>query len=94
MTTKITNAYAEIVKTLAESGTRIDIPQSAIEDLLTIELGIINDDTMRRHIGLMVRLSYLKVSQRGLTREGTHFDLVASKLREIRKKEVEPDGRN
>jgi hypothetical protein len=71
----------------------VDIPQSAIEDLLTVTLGIINDDTMRRHIGLMIRLGYVKVSARGLTKAGTKYDLVASKIRDLKKtKGADSDG--
>ena len=65
---------------LAEAGKRIGIAQRDIEDLLTVELGISQEETMQKHVHLLVRLGYLKVAQRGLGKEGMRYDLVGSKV--------------
>ena len=79
-TTKITTAYGNIVCALAEAGKRIGIAQQDIEDLLTVELGISQEDTMQKHVRLLVRLGYLKVAQRGLGKQGMRYDLVGAKV--------------
>jgi len=61
------------------------IDQQDIEDLLTVELGISQEETMRKHIGLMIRLGYLKVMRRGLGKEGMSYDLIGKKVEQARR---------
>ena len=63
----------------------MNVRQQDIEDLLTVELGISQEETMQKHIHLLVRLGYLKVAQRGLGKEGMLYDVVGKKIEEARR---------
>jgi len=77
---------------LADAGKRIGIPQQDVEDLLTVELGITQEDTMRKNVNLMVRLGYLKVARRGLSKEGMSYDLVGKRVAQEQEQRVKAEA--
>ena len=81
MTRQLTNAYDNVVLMLEEARRRLDIPRRDIERLLTIELGVSKPETFRRNLMIMVDLGYLKYS-------GAGYDLVAVKIREIKRRKA------
>lgn len=83
-TKKVVSVYDDIVRTLAGQGKRTGIKQVEVEDQLTLQLGATQRQTLRRHIGLMIRLGYLKQISEGTAHSGAAFDLVGHKLLEIR----------
>lgn len=69
---------------LADAGKKTAIRQKEIEDKLTVHLGATQPSTLRRHLGLMVRLGYLKEMSPANMYSGATFDLVGRKVMELR----------
>jgi hypothetical protein len=82
-TRKATDVYGEIVRALAVQGKRLGIKQRDIENLLIVKLGATQKTTLARHLEVMVRLGYLKLTRGGTAFLNAEYDLVGSKLREV-----------
>lgn len=83
---KATDVYEEIVSTLDHQGRRTDLKQREVEDLLIVKLGATQRSTLARHLEIMVRLGYLKMTRGGTAYSSAEFDMVGRKLMEVRAK--------
>ncbi len=80
MVYNLAQVYGSVIETFAASKKRLNISRQEIEDVLAVQLGITREETLDRHISLMVRLGYLKVAEKGLTKYSTKYDIVAEKV--------------
>ncbi len=87
MVYNLAQVYGSVIETFAASRKRMNITRQEIEDVLAVQLGITREETLDRHISLMVRLGYLTVAEKGLTKYSTKYDIVAEKIPKKKKKE-------
>ena len=84
---QVTNGYDNIVLTLAKADKWIDIPDWMIENQLTEHLGIIRQRTAIMHMGIMVKLGYLRLTKKGFPGQRT-YDLIGEKVLQLKSREM------
>lgn len=82
-TRKATDVYDEIVSVLAAAGLKTAVTKWRIERGLIEGLGATQQQTLNRHLQIMVRLGYIKSCQGGSAYLSPEYDLVWAKVREI-----------
>lgn len=84
--TLIESTYNNILMELDGAGMQFGIRRRQLETLLMAELGVVDARKIETHIRAMIVLGYIRVADKGWGPESITYDLMAPKLRSVRKK--------